>query len=56
MYWFHPRKVNNEVVANVLKEALLLEGLVKVNKDDITEETSQEDIQIYTNAILKKSL
>ncbi|MFK5976819.1 MAG: SMEK domain-containing protein [Sulfurovum sp.] len=50
----HLEKIDNKVISNVLKEALLLEGLVKVNIDDITEQTSESDIRIYTNAILKK--
>ena len=46
-------KVHNEVVQNVIKESLFLEGFSEINLNDITEETNQGDIRIYINASLK---
>ncbi len=49
----HLEEINNEVIRNTIKESLFTEGLIKINKDEITEETKQDDIRIYINAVLK---
>ena len=49
----HFNEINNPLVTNVLKEALLLEGKREVSIDDISDSTSEDDIKIYMNTLFK---
>jgi len=49
----HFEEINNIVVANVLKEALLIEGKREINVDDISENTKEDNIRIYINTLFK---
>ena len=49
----HFNEIKNPLVTNVLKEALLLEGRREVSIDDISDNTSKDDIKIYMNTLFK---
>jgi len=49
----HFNKIEDDLVFNVLKEALLLEEKREVSIDDISEETREDDVKIYINALFK---
>jgi len=49
----HFNEINNNLVANVLKEAILLEGKKEVHIDDISETLTEDEIRIYINSLFK---
>lgn len=49
----HFDEIKNPLVTNALKEALLLEGKREVSIDDISDNTSEDDIKIYMNTLFK---
>jgi len=49
----HLDEIESEIVKNVIKESLFLEGFSKINLDDITKKTEQDNIRIYINASFK---